>query len=206
MKRWGGHSRLIVFHGKMLPVKASANVGSMGIQRCNNFILFNAQTFKAILLCGWTEIGFFRHYKPSGVVFGSVHLLCKGINSLLRVSTQHDIPGKFVVNFRNQLVLVSPNSFGKIVPVSRPRFSKHLFNLRLIQSGNIPTNIEPVLKFIRCVIVPTFKGIRQSPVHSTELLCIHDFKAVLCLYFQGFQLWNVVLCRSVFKFFHPTTV
>ena len=203
MKGRGGNSRLIVLHGKMLSVKAAAYIGSVGIKGCSNFKLFNTQFFKAILLCRWTEIGFFRHYQPSGVISGSFHLLCKWINRLLRISTQHDILGKFPVNLWNQLLLITPNPFRKVLPIYRPRFSKHFFNLRLIQSRNIPTDIEPLLKFVCGMIVAAFKHITHCPGYCSKLFWKHNFKALLCLNFQGFQLWNVVLCRSIFQFLHP---
>lgn len=152
---WKGRcsaSWLKIFHRKMLSVKITTYIRSMRIQCCYNFILFNIQFFKTVFLCCWIEIGFFCHNKSSSVIFGSVHLLCKWLNRLLWISTKYDILCKSTIDFWNQFLFISPNSFRKVFPIYCPWFRKNFFDFWLIQCYNIPTYSEPFLKFIGSMI------------------------------------------------------
>ena len=68
MERRGCHSRLKIFHGENLAVKAAAYVGCMGVERCHDLILPNIQGGKTVLLCRAAEISFFSHDQAPCIV------------------------------------------------------------------------------------------------------------------------------------------
>ena len=206
MKRRCSNTGFIVLHGEVLSIQIPADVRSPAVQRCHDFIFFHAQIRKAFSLCSTGKIRLFGLNQPCCIAFGCTHLFCKAIDCLLGVLPGQDVPGKFTMKFRNQLVLVVPDTFWKVEPISRPRFHQHLIKLFLVNTRHVETNIEPLLKFVCGAVVSPCIGSSHRTINHVSLISKQLFKALLGLDLQGFQLADMEFCRSVFQFLHPLTI
>jgi len=206
MKRRCSHTNLPFRHREMLAVHTPAYIRSVGIQCCHNLKLFNIQFIKTILLCCGTEKGFFCHYQPPGVGFGSVHLPGNFINGFLWVFSQDDVLCQGVVQFIDQLLTVAPYPFTEILAVNRPRLIDDLADLLIIQCGKVPTNTHTLLNLIGCVIIAGLVNISHCAVNAVKLVSKHDFNALLGLQLQGFKSADMESCRCIFKLLDPSAI